>query len=693
IWFNKAVWIEESILDVEWSLFFAFLLVILVIYLSLGRFSEALIPSAALPMSLVGTFIAMYLLDFSLDLLSLLALTLSVGFVVDDAIVVLENIVRHQEGGKSPYQASMDGSKQICFTVLSMTLSLVAVFIPLLFMQGMNGRLFREFSLTLAISILVSGFISLSLTPMLCRLFLPKQHSATQTKVQSVISGLNGKLVSLYNRSLRVCLNYRKTVLAVAFLVIALTIPLFSRLPVNLIPPEDRGFIMTMVNLPNGTSASETQDYQKRLEDVVKGIPGIMDILDINYEGNIFLLVRLFPQSERRPQALLIADIQNALNKIASIQAYVQGYQLINLNLEFAGGGYKFILRGRDFEEVNEVSQELVNALKKNPIFLSVDSSISTDSPQLAVNVNEEYANTLGLGKNEVQKLLQNAYGQFSVGKLQRGDQQQKIYMELLPDYRSSISALNKLFLTTSGGSQVPLKAIATWEEKLGVPKLTRRDQLASAVVRFALNADVNVGEGLKMAEEIALSTLPSSVTGALDDSARAVTSTIKNTLFLLLAAAVVMYVVLGILYESFIHPLTILSSLPFAALGGVLTLFLFNEPISIFSAVGFLLLIGIVKKNGIMMIDYALEAQERGLSSLEAIVEGCLIRFRPIMMTTIAAVMGAIPIAIGFGEGAEMRRGLGLVIVGGLLFAQALTLYVTPILYLTFDRFSRKNS
>lgn len=692
IWFNKAIWIKESILDVEWTLLFAFSLVVVVIYLSLGRFSEALIPSAALPLSLVGTFAVMYFLDFSLDLLSLLALTLSVGFVVDDAIVVLENIVRHQEQGKSALQASLDGSKQICFTVVSMTLSLVAVFIPLLLMEGMNGRLFREFSVTLSASILVSGFISLSLTPMLCSRFLP-EHVGEKTKVQKMVNAANAWLVGLYGRSLRTCIRYSKTVLSVALLAVAATVPLFTQLSVNLVPPEDRGFIYMFVNLPSGVSVEETKGWQSRLEGLIKDIPDVKDILDINFEGSVLLLVRLKAQETRRPQDEVIADIQKSLDSIAGIQAFVQGYQLINLELDFSGGNYKFHIKGHDFDEVADAAEQLVKALQENPLFTGVHASQKNDSPQLAVTVNTEYAHALGLGKQDVQSLLQNAYGQGSVGKIQKGAQQQKIYMELLPEYRSSPKALNKLYLTAPSGALIPLKSVAAWEEKLGNPKLIHRDQLPTSTVRFGLSDEIPPQEGLYLAEEIAQAAMPPMVSAHLGKSATAVAKTINNTLFLLFAAAIVMYIVLGILYESFIHPLTILSSLPFAALGGVLTLTLFNEPISIFSAVGFLLLIGIVKKNGIMMIDYALEAQKQGLQPHEAIVEGCMVRFRPIMMTTIAAVVGAVPIAIGFGDGAEMRRGLGLVIVGGLLFAQLLTLYVTPILYLAFDKLSAKLS
>lgn len=689
LWYNKAIWIKESLVDVQWTLVIAFILVVLVIYFSLGRISESLITSAALPLSLVGTFAIMYLADFSLDLLSLLALTLCVGFVVDDAIVVLENIVRWQEKGSPPREASLMGSKQICFTILSMTLSLVAVFIPLLFMGGMNGRLFREFSITLAVAILVSGFVSLSLTPMLCSRFLTVHKD--QNKMQKTIANANAWMVSLYGKTLKQCFNYPKTVVCGAILSVVLTVFLFEKLPVNLIPGEDRGFFFAFVNLPAGMSPAKIKEQQEKLEAIIRTNPHIETFLDLNFDDKLFFIMRLHPIGTRPPQGVIMADVQKMIDAIPGTQTFMQPYQLINLDMDFGRAGqYKVVLRGMEFADVEHADPILVNAMRTHPEFMFVLSSIKNDSPMLIMDIDGDLVNKLGFEKKQIQELLQHAYGQSSVGSIQKGATKEKIYLELLPEYQSSTNAPSKLYLASDKGGIVPLKALVDWTEKLGSPSLVRKDQLPSGTIRFSFNEGVHPNVGLKLVEDIAAEVLPGNVTVRFDGSAKAISKTVNSTLLLLLAAAVVMYIVLGILYESFIHPLTILSSLPLAGLGGVLTLFLFNEPISIFSAVGFLLLIGIVKKNGIMMVDYALEAQSQGTSPRQAIFDACMVRFRPIMMTTVVAIMGAVPIAIGLGDSGEMRRGLGLVIAGGLLFSQLLTLYVTPILYLTFGKLAK---
>lgn len=681
VWFDKASWIKEAIEDVEWSLILSFILVVAVIFFSLRRLRETMIAATALPISVIGTFIIMHALSYNIDILSLLALTLAMGFVIDDAIVVLENIVRHQEKGLPPLQAALEGSKEIGFTVLSMTLSLVAVFIPMLFMQDITGKLFREFTVTLAISILVSGFVSLTLTPMLCSKFA-SNHKQKPLK--------DSIFLNFYRRTLSWCLNNRKKTLAGAAACAALAVLLFRFLPINLFPEEDRGFIWSFVQMPSGMSKADSEKYQEKLNQIAQGHPAVDTLITLNFKDYYIYLISLIDAEQRPSQSALVKDLQTQFNAVPGIQAFMRGMQLISGG---GGGGftrntYQFALKGSSLEEVRYAAEALKRKLIAIPAFVNPDLSIKADDPKLEVTVFEAQADKLGLTRRMIQSLLQNAYSGGHIGKIEKGGEEYDVFLELNPAFQKNTAALSKLYLKTSSGESIPLKSVASWKEGVGLQSIEHLDLLSSITLSFDIAKEAPLAETLEQLKKIAAETLPVSVSGKLEGVAEMVDKASSDTVILLILAVVAMYAVLGILYESFVHPLTILSSLPFACLGGILTLLAFRESLSLYSMVGFLLLIGIVKKNGIMIVDYALEIQRhQQLPAFQAVQEACLIRFRPIMMTTVAAVMGALPIAIGIGAGAETRRGLGLVIAGGLIFSQFLTLYITPIIYLYLEK------
>ncbi|MBI3951307.1 MAG: efflux RND transporter permease subunit, partial [Acidobacteria bacterium] len=691
--YDRSISIRDSVQDVKFTLFLALCLVILVIFLFLRNLSATIIPSLALPISIVGTFAVMYLLDYSLDNLSLMALTLSVGFVVDDAIVMLENIVRHMERGEGVREAALKGSRQIGFTIVSMTLSLAAVFIPVLFMGGILGRLLHEFAVTIGAAILVSGFVSLSLTPMLCSRFLRRHRAEKHGRLFNAFERLHEAMLGAYDWSLQQVLHHRlATMVTLGVLVIA-TGYVFVTIPKGFLPSEDTGLIFAFTEASQGISFDAMVQHQQALAEIIRQDPNVESFMSLvaGAAGNTGRIpMRLKPRSQRRLSAdEVIEELRPKLTTVPGIQVFLQNPPPIRIGGQLTKSQYQYTLQSPDTGELYRYAPIFQAELHELPGFQDVTSDLQLKNPQVNVEIDRDKAAALGVTAHQVEDALYTAYGSRQISTIYAPNNQYRVIMELEPQYQMDPSALSMLYIRSSSGSLVPLNTVARLTRTLGPLSVNHLGQLPSVTISFNLKPGVSLGEAVEIVNTVARATLPSTISTSFQGAAKAFESSMHGLGLLLAMAILVIYIVLGILYESFIHPLTILSGLPSAGVGALLTLMIFRMDLNIYAFVGVIMLVGIVKKNAIMMIDFALEAQRReGKSAADAIYEGCLVRFRPIMMTTMSALMGTLPIALGFGAGGESRRPLGLAVVGGLLFSQVVTLYLTPVFYTYMEAF-----
>jgi HAE1 family hydrophobic/amphiphilic exporter-1 len=691
---DKSVTIREAVHEVEFTLVLSIVLVVAVIFVFLRNVRATLIPSVAMPLSVVGTFMVMHVLDYSVDTFSLLALTLAVGFVVDDAIVVLENIVRHIEEGETPMAAALRGAREIGFTILSMTLSLVAVFVPVLFMGGILGRLLREFAVVIAVAILVSGFISLTLTPMLCARFLKAhgkgEHGWFYRVTERFFEGMRG----VYERTLRVAMGQRVVVLLAAVASVAATAWLFQTMPKGFVPNDDNGQIFIMTEAAQGVSFEKMSELQQRAAAVLKDKPyieGFMSSVGVggpNATGNTGrMFLNLVPRDRRPPVEAIIAELRPELSKVPGLRVFPQVVPLIRLGGTLTKSLYQFTLSGPDLTALYEAAPLAEAKMRGVPGLMDVTSDLQITSPQVQVTIDRDKAASLQVTAAQIELALANAYSSRQVSTIYTPTNQYQVVVELMPEHQRGALDLNALYVRSGSGKLVPLSAVTTTGMGAGPLTVQHLGQLPAVILSFNLEPGIALGEAIPRIEAAVRPVLPDSVTTAFQGTAQAFQSSLSGLGLLLLMAVLVIYLVLGILYESFIHPLTILSGLPSAGFGALLALKLWGYELNVYGFVGILLLIGIVKKNAIMMIDFALEAQrDHGKTAREAIFEACLVRFRPIMMTTMAAIMGTLPIALGIG-GSDARRPLGIAIVGGLVVSQLLTLYITPVIYLLLER------
>ncbi|MCG6963279.1 MAG: efflux RND transporter permease subunit [Acidobacteria bacterium] len=694
--FDRSDSIRASVRDVKFTLLVTLCLVVMVIFLFLRNLSATIIPSLALPMAIIGTFAVMYLLGYSLDNLSLMALTLSVGFVVDDAIVMLENIVRHMELGEGVFEAALSGSREIGFTIVSMTLSLVAVFIPVLFMGGIIGRLFHEFAVTIGVAILISGFVSLTLTPMLSSRFLRREHDVRHGRLYEHSERAFQKMLEVYEAGLKWSLANRRKVMASLVVVLGLTVYLFMVIPKGFLPSEDTGQIFSFTQAVEGISYKAMLKHQQQAAAVVQKDPGVAAFFSTAGARGGFLssnqgilFIRLKPRSERLGVDQVMARLRPKLAKIPGIMVFMQNPPPIRIGGRLSKSLYQITLQGADTQQLYHYAPILESKMRGLPGLRDVTSDLEIKNPHVNVVIDRDRAATLGVSAEAIEDTLYYAYGDRQISTIYAPNNTYEVIMEVQPQYQLNPDALALLYVPSTTGKPVPLKAVADITRSVGPLSINHTGQLPSVTLSFNLAPGVPLGNAVTEVEGLARRTLPATISTSFQGTAQAFQSSIRGLGWLLLLAILVIYMVLGILYESFIHPITILSALPFAGFGALVTLMLFHVELSIYAFVGIIMLVGLVKKNGIMMIDFALEAQrQEGKGPTDAIYEACVIRFRPIMMTTMSALMGTLPIALGIGAGAESRRPLGLAVVGGLLFSQFLTLFVTPVFFVYMESF-----